>query len=409
MADEHNPAMSKPRLLISTDAYLPRWDGVSRFLSEVIPLLQHKFDITVLAPAFEGTAPEMAGVKVVRQQLIPWRFGDIKFAWPNKKVVRELVGKADIIFNQSIGPIGIRTIREATRQRKPVLSYIHVIEWEIAAKSIRHFRRISALITKRVARRLYNKCRLLLVSGSDIGMLLQAAGVTTPHVIVPLGVDTKRFAPAHTKEKAKVDVGINPNLKVIGFVGRIAREKDLPTLQQAFNIVHKEQKDTALLIVGGGVRGEVQPGEGVIITGVQENVIPYLQAIDVFVLPSLTETTSLATMEAMSCALPVIVTPVGNIPDYVKHEWNGWFFARHDAEDLARKITYLLERPALRSSLGVNARLTVTQHFTWELTAKRLSNLLHEVLEGKKIEIYQSGASQQTTEIKKPEENKEKK
>jgi hypothetical protein len=57
----------------------------------------------------------------------------------------------------------------------------------------------------------------------------------------------------------------------------------------------------------------------------------------------------------------------------------------------------------------VNARLTVTQHFTWELTAKRLSNLLHEVLEGKKIEIYQSGASQQTTEIKKPEENKEKK
>jgi glycosyltransferase involved in cell wall biosynthesis len=248
------------------------------------------------------------------------------------------------------------------------------------------------MLTKRIARRLYNKCKLLLVSGSDIGMLLQAAGINTPHLIVPLGVDTKRFTPPHSKEKAKVDVGINPGLKVIGFVGRIAREKGLPTLQHAFKIVHEKNKDTALLIVGEGVRGEIKPDDGVIITGRKDDVVPYLQAMDVFVLPSLTETSSLATMEAMSCALPVIVTPVGNIPDYLKHEWNGWFFARHDADDLAKKITYLLARPALRSSLGVNARLTVTQHFTWELTAKRLSKLLRDVLDGKTIETYTNGS-----------------
>ena len=47
--------MKKKKLVISTDCFLPRWDGIARFLLEIIPRLSRYYDITVIAPKFEGT------------------------------------------------------------------------------------------------------------------------------------------------------------------------------------------------------------------------------------------------------------------------------------------------------------------------------------------------------------------
>ena len=366
----------KPRLVISTDGYLPRWDGISRFLSEVIPHLKQLFDITVIAPNFEGTAPDIPGVKVVRLPLMPFKFGDIHFSRFKRSLVREALKDADFVFNQSIAPIGWMTINEASKRGIPVISFIHSIDWELASKSIKRGRRISTFIVKRIARGLYNKCALLLVPGQDVATLLQNAGITVKMQRVTVGVDAEHFTPARSKPRAKRLVGLDPDVMVIGFVGRIAREKDLPTLQDAFDEVRKKHPNTLLLVVGDGLRKELRPDTNVKITGMVDDVVPYLQAMDIYVLPSLTETSSLSTMEAMACALPVLVTPVGNIPSYLKHEKNGWFFSRHDVEDLTKKLNYLLEKPELRGKLGFAARQTMTRHFTWGRTAEKIQELL---------------------------------
>jgi glycosyltransferase involved in cell wall biosynthesis len=341
--------------------------------------MQHAFDITVLCPRFEGKIDDFPGITVVRLPLLPFNFGDIKFASFKRKIVRQLVSEADIVFNQSIAPVGMMTIKEASKQGVPVTSFIHSVEWELAAKSIKYLRRASMMIVKRMARGLYNKCSLLMIPGDDITVLMQNNGVQTRTSKVTLGVDVDSFVPAESKELAKRRLKIDPAKTVIGFCGRIAREKSLPTLQAAFDTVHKEHPDTLLLIVGEGLRNELRKDDNVIITGKVDNVVPYLQAMDIFVLPSLTETSSLSTMEAMACALPVIVTPVGNIPDYVSHEKNGWFFARHDTEDLSRKITYLIEKPELRSKLGVAARMTIERFYRWENTADKIVKLLKDI------------------------------
>jgi len=374
----------KPRLLISTDGYIPRWDGVARFLYELIPHLQKEFDITVIAPAFKGNVLDLPDVRVVRLPLLPIQFGDIYFAQFKRSIVDKLVAEADVVFNQSIGPIGIMTINAAHRRKVPCVSYIHMIEWELAAKSIKRGRRLSSYLTKRLARNLYNKCWMLLVPGEDAELLLQSAGVHTMMKTVPLGVDTGRFAPPIDKRAAKSAIGIAPTAPVVGYVGRIAREKDLPTLQHAFDTVRRDHKNAVLLIVGDGLREELRKGENVRITGMVNNVVPYLQAMDVFVLPSLTETSSLATMEAMSCALPVIVTPVGNIPDYLDHEKNGWFVARRDADDLARKISYLFDRADVRARLSLGARQTMIARYSWSTVSERVGNILHAMLSKKR-------------------------
>ena len=369
----------KPKLLISTDGYIPRWDGITRFLLEVIPRLERSFEITVLAPDFKGEGSDIPGVKVVRLPLLPFHMGDIQFSRFRIKTVRELVLNNDVVFNQSIGSIGIMTIREAAKYGIPVASFTHSIDWELAAKSIKRWRKVATFLVKKLAKHLYNKCRLLMVPGPEILVMLQNIGVTTRMEKVSLGVDTQRFAPAPDKAAAKKAVGIDPHKNVVGFVGRIAREKNIPTLQQAFDMMRKDNPDTVLLIVGEGLRNEIKEGEGVIITGMTNDVIPYLQAMDVFVSPSLTETSSLATMEAMACGLPVIVTPVGNIPEYVMHEKNGLFFGRRDVEDLAKKIEFLLQHPDESAKLGAAARRTIEQNYQWDATAGRITELILEL------------------------------
>ena len=83
--------------------------------------------------------------------------------------------------------------------------------------------------------------------------------------------------------------------------------------------------------------------KNIILTGSKDNVVPYLQAMDIYVLPSLTETTSISTLEAMSCGLPVVVTPVGYVKNYIHDGKNGLFFPKKNSGILARKINELIK------------------------------------------------------------------
>ena len=114
--------------------------------------------------------------------------------------------------------------------------------------------------------------------------------------------------------------------------------------------------------------------------GQQEDVVPYLQAMDIYVLPSLTETTSLSTLEAMACALPVICTPVGAIKTYIKHRENGFLFPRGNVEKLTQYLMVLLKKPKRREELGLAARKTVKEQFHWENTAERIKHSLKNLL-----------------------------
>ncbi|MEK6900693.1 MAG: glycosyltransferase family 4 protein, partial [Nanoarchaeota archaeon] len=89
-----------------------------------------------------------------------------------------------------------------------------------------------------------------------------------------------------------------------------------------------------------------------------------------------TETTSLATLEAMSSGLPVITTRVGFIKSYVSKNHNGIFFPRNNSTMLSVKIAKLLKDKELRDRLGQNARKTVAYGFSWERSINRIRRIL---------------------------------
>jgi len=82
-------------------------------------------------------------------------------------------------------------------------------------------------------------------------------------------------------------------------------------------------------------------------------------------MPSLTETTCLSVLEAMSCQLAVVSTEVGFIKSYIRNGYNGLFFEKQNQYPLAKNIQRLISDTEFRKTLGVNARKTVIEQFSW--------------------------------------------
>jgi glycosyltransferase involved in cell wall biosynthesis len=374
--------MKKKRLLIASDSFLPRWDGIARFLSELIPYIKDKYEVKLVVPQFKGKQVSYKNVKITRIKTHNFQVGDFTPAKFEFNKIRKNVKEADIVWTQTIGPIGASAIYFAKKLKKKVISYIHSIEWELVSASISNvgiIKKVSYPITKKLARYLYNKCDLLIVPSMEVANILKRNKIKTRKVIVNLGVNFAKFIPPIDKNKAKRKVNVNPRLKVIGFCGRIAREKDLPTLHKAFSELSKKYNNLLLLIIGKGIEEkELLQQENIKLVGSTDDVLPYLQAMDIYILPSLTETSSLSTMEAMSCGLAVVSTPVGYTKRYIKENYNGYFFPKGDYKALTKILNKLLKDDNLRQRLGQRARREIVFKHGWNKTVREIEQIIHK-------------------------------
>jgi glycosyltransferase involved in cell wall biosynthesis len=378
--------MTKLRLLIATDSFLPRRDGVTRFLEEIIPRLEPTFAITIIGPQFkDGEVPLSEHITYIHVPLSSRTIGD--FTLPRFRLLKIMraVKRADIIFAQSIGPIGGTSLFFGQRFHKKTVSYIHSVDWELWGNALRvkFFKKYAYPFGKWLARRLYGRSTHLLLPSERIADLLSWSNITTPKTIVHLGVDTTKFSPQEEiKHKKRAELALDDTDVIIGYHGRISREKDLRTLMRAFVKLRARYTFLKLVIVGSGIRQlekQLMKQPGVVHVPAVSDVESYLAMMDIYCLPSLTETTSLATLEAMSCGLPVVTTPVGFIRDYVSPDKNGLFFAPGDSFSLVMQLEKLITSKELRKNLGAAARYTVVHRFDWDVTALRLVSFFKDI------------------------------
>ncbi len=362
-------------ILIATDCYLPRWDGIARFLSELIPPLTEKFTITVIAPDFEGQSVPDERIKMIRIKTYNFQIGDYRPPKIKANLIMKEVLENDIIFAQTVGPIGATAIRYGKKNNKKVVSYVHSLEWELFAKSISDKKAVQSSvhhITKRFVKRVYSKCDLLLVPSPAVADVVKSIGISTKTETAKLGVDTKKFSPSRKK----------PGIRItIGYAGRIGREKDIPTLLKAWKIIREKRDDTDLMIVGEGITSyddEIK-ALGVIRVGSTNNMAEYLKKMDLYVLTSLTETTSLSTLEAMSCGVPAIVTGTGETKIYVKEGRTGWKFQRGNHEELASKILNIIKDRKRMARVGKAARQMVIRDYNWKLTVAKITEVFENI------------------------------
>jgi glycosyltransferase involved in cell wall biosynthesis len=111
-----------------------------------------------------------------------------------------------------------------------------------------------------------------------------------------------------------------------------------------------------------------------------DDVVPYLQAADLFVLPSEREGLSNALLEAMSCGLPAVATAVGGSLDVIKHSVNGFLIPFGDAAQMLDTLNTVLADAGLRHSVGTQARETILNQYSLARTARSLRSLYDSLL-----------------------------
>lgn len=106
-----------------------------------------------------------------------------------------------------------------------------------------------------------------------------------------------------------------------------------------------------------------------------------LQGADLFLFPTRSEGTPVAVMEAMACGVPVLVSPVGGVPDLIKDGVNGFLISSREPDQVAQQTRWVLERtPETLSALQCNALQTIHESYTLDVVAERIESVFQLVL-----------------------------
>lgn len=206
---------------------------------------------------------------------------------------------------------------------------------------------------------------------------------------IPNGVDTDHFRPAH-KQDARRRLGLPIERAVVLYVGRLAHVKGVDVLIQAWCRLPEQVRFRGLLVIVGDGEERYkleqyvrQRGldETVVFRGQQEDVLDYLHAADVVVLPSRSEGMPNTLLEAMACGLPTVSSAVGGIPDVVTNNVNGLTVGPEDVDGLATALVDLLgQSESDRQRLGDAARETVERRFSLQSVVRQYLELYQTLI-----------------------------
>jgi glycosyltransferase involved in cell wall biosynthesis len=335
------------KIIHVSDGSIYNYDGVSTYINELLECAYSEGEqllvlTTVpLNPKKLRTINHKAEVRVYKNLKV-FSSDKFKFSLPlgMKKVINEF--EPDVIWIHTIGPLGLGAARLA-KNRYPVIYTKHCFDGDLWCNHLKvpvafqWFYQLVAVLVERI--------------------VLKSAGVAFYHINNTEKIRYNKFfskfkyvpPPLNGRfvnEKSYRTGNHNNDIFTIGFCGRLEPEKNIEKLFKAADIYQKKynKQNIRLLLIGEGSETDQlvrqYPRIPATITGFVDDVIPYLDQLDAFVLPSKTETYSLSSLEAYSRGLPVFSTPVGYLGQNAGKFRHIYIF--NTAEELASLINDVL-------------------------------------------------------------------
>jgi sugar transferase (PEP-CTERM/EpsH1 system associated) len=233
-------------------------------------------------------------------------------------------------------------------------------------------------------------CSAVGVSQDTAQLLVQSAGIAAEKVtMIANGVPIPRIRP-EDRAAVRGELGIPEGAPTIGIVARLSPEKEHRTLLTAFAHLTKTVPAAHLLIVGDGpLRNALETqvleagiARQVHLTGFRTDVDRMLAAMDVFVLCSSFEGTSLTLLEAMGAGLPIVATAVGGTPEVIGSPANALLVPARDAEALSRALVAALSQPDATRAMAARAQARMKAHYETESMARQYEELYRRVQGG---------------------------
>jgi len=213
---------------------------------------------------------------------------------------------------------------------------------------------------------------------------LTDAGIRLERIIpIPNGVELVPPATETLKHQKRDELNLPRGAYIVLRVGTFKPNKGVELLLQAWHQVTVEHPNALLVSVGGDNIPEAlqeQAGSSVrFVLNQPDGVLPYLQAADLFVLPSYTEGLSNALLEAQACGLPAVATRVGGNVDIIQENENGLLIDPGNAEQLAHSISAIIASPELRTKMSKRSYQAASR-FDIKVVAKYYTLLYHKLL-----------------------------
>jgi glycosyltransferase involved in cell wall biosynthesis len=212
------------------------------------------------------------------------------------------------------------------------------------------------------------------------------------------GIDIHRFSTkvrsSAIKQSLLEEIKIPSGAPVIGFVGRLTRDKGIPELVEAFLHLEEKNTDLRLLLVGDFEDGDPVPAitrdhirnhSRIVKTGFVPDTAPYYRLMDVLAFPTHREGFGEVSLEAQASEIPVVTTKATGVVDSVVDGVTGFLVPVGNSEMLADKIGLLLKDRALRTRMGQAGRRWVVERFKQEIVANALVQEYRRLLRHRKI------------------------
>ncbi len=371
------------KICMMTNTYLPHVGGVARSVSTFAhEFIRQGHDVLVVAPTFEGKPlpPEREAIVERVPSLQNFNGSDFSVRLPFATALSNRIDAfaADIIHAHHPFLLGDTALRVAMNKNVPIVfthhtryeDYTHYVPFSDALKDI----------AIELPTHFANLCDGVIAPSESIARLIRRRGVTTPMTVVPTGIDVEAFASADGA-RARALHGIPPDGFVVGHVGRLAPEKNIPYLAEAVAQFLKQHGTARFLVVGDGPAREQieatcvrhQVYERLILAGRRTGTAlrEAYRAMDVFAFASRTETQGMVVAEAMAAGLPVVALSATGVREVVA-SGNGLLLpAAATAPEFASALASLAEDPTRRAQLAAGA-LSTAREFSSERSASRL-------------------------------------
>lgn len=369
--------MKRPLHIVHTEASLG-WGGQEiRILTEAEGMAKRGHRVTLIAPR-EANINRESAARGIATVTLPIGRKNLRGLFALRTWLK--ANPCDVINTHSstdtwLGALACRTLGNAP----PLVRTRH----------------ISAPVPDNATTRwLYNKAtRFIATTGEKLReQMIREAHVDPARVVsVPTGIDLSRYRPGD-KAARRTELQLPRDVAIVGIVATLRSWKGHRYLLEALAPLG----DTRLVIVGDGPQRAALEAQvdslnlrsRVVFTGNLKDVAPWLQAFDLFALPSYAnEGVPQALMQAMACGLPVISTPVGSIAEIVADGETGLLVTPEDAVTLRAAIESLLADPELRRRLGGAARARAEARFSDELMVTRMEAVFTAAAENRGLDV----------------------
>jgi phosphatidylinositol alpha 1,6-mannosyltransferase len=366
------------KVAIVTESFLPQINGVTNSVLRILESLgAGGHEALVIAPESEGTPKEYAGHKVITipalpiQSVIPI---GLPIGLPNRRLEHLIDGfSPDVIHLASPMLLGMHGAKIAKKLNIPSLS---VYQTDMAGFASHYGFDIAHTSLRKLVGKIHSQTDRTLAPSRSACLELKSQGV--PEVYLwQRGVNNELFNPNKRNESLRKYWDPTGKKTIIGFVGRLAKEKRISDLKYL-----DRNPDNLLIITGDGPASEKLKKElpNAIFMGHKNgnDLAEIYASLDLFIHPGPNETFCQAVQEALASGTPCIVPTTGGPADLVSHGKTGYVINIHRPDELESTVMHFKLRND-RANMALQARQSVLSR-TWSTINAQLINHYEEIL-----------------------------